>query len=168
MQFLKNISRILKKIEIALLVLVFGVIIILAFAQVVARNFLGSGFPWSDIVVRQLVVWSGFLGAAVAAAEDRHLSLGVLEMIVPLRMRGGLAALTKGFAMLVCLYFARASWVFVIMEKSSEEVLLPFIPVWVAAIIIPIGYVLLAVHFLVRGVEDTMGASRPRETDGAV
>ncbi len=167
MQVIRNINGLLKKSEIALLVLIFGALVILAFAQVVARNILGTGFPWGDIVVRQLVVWAGFLGAAIAASEDRHLNLSVLEKFLPPRISAWLGIFIKGFAMLVCLYFARESWIFVMMEKASGEELLPFLSVWLAAVIIPIGYGLLGLHFLLRAVEDAMVALSRGGTEGA-
>ncbi len=167
MQFLKNIDRVLKKSEIALLVLIFGALVILAFAQVVARNLLGSGFSWGDIVVRQLVVWAGFLGAAIAASENRHLNLSVVEKILSPRMTALVGMFTKGFAMLVCLYFARESWIFVMMEKASGEEVLPFLSVWLAAIIIPVGYALLAFHFLIKAVEDLIISASQGKVDEA-
>ncbi|MDE2237792.1 MAG: TRAP transporter small permease subunit, partial [Elusimicrobia bacterium] len=44
----------------------------LAFLQVLRRELFGSGALWADPLLRSLVLWVGFLGAALAAAEDKH------------------------------------------------------------------------------------------------
>jgi len=39
-----------------------SLMVILAFLQAVLRDFFGTGRPWIDEVVRQLVIWVGFVG----------------------------------------------------------------------------------------------------------
>ena len=44
----------------------------LSFFQVVQRQLFGTGLLWGDTFLRYLVLWVGFLGAAIAAAEGKH------------------------------------------------------------------------------------------------
>ena len=49
-----------------------GVMILLAFLQIVLRNVFSSGISWGDPLVRYLVLWVGFIGASLATKESKH------------------------------------------------------------------------------------------------
>ncbi len=156
MTLLRAIEKNLVKAETGFLVLFFGAMIILSFLQVILRNFFGTGLLWADTLVRHLVIWVGFMGAAIATHEGRHISIDALTKFFSPRWKAVSQILTSLFAIVVCYYLADAALVFLRDEQASGSDLVLSIPTWVALIVIPTGYGLMAIHFLVKVVEYTM------------
>jgi TRAP-type C4-dicarboxylate transport system permease small subunit len=127
--------------------------VLLAFAQVVLRNFFGTGFVWGDTIVRHLVLWAGFIGGALAAFEGRHISIDALTKFLSPRIKHLSAALTHLFGAVVCYFLADAAWRFTMDEKAAGGFLVLSIPGWMAMLIIPLGYLLILIHFLLKVIE---------------
>lgn len=153
MKILRWLDTVLYKLEAGILAFSLGVMVLLAFLQVVLRNLFGTGFIWGDTLVRHLVLWVGFFGAALAVKEERHISIDALTKFLSPRTKRIAWVLTSAFAMVVCLYLSEAAWVYLKEEHAAGSQLVLSIPSWVGLMIIPIGYLLLAVHFCVRVVE---------------
>lgn len=156
MTLLRKLDRLFVKVETALLVVFLSTMILLAFLQVVLRNFLGIGFLWADPLVRHLVIWVGFIGAAVATHEERHISIDALSRFFAPRWKAAAHTLTSLFALVVCLYLAEAAWVFLQDEKALGSDFMLNVPTWIALIIIPSGYLLIAMHLAVKIVHHVM------------
>jgi len=110
MTVLRLLDRILSKIELVFLVVFLGAMVTLAFGQVVLRNALGTGIPWADTIVRHLVLWAGFMGAAMATSAERHISIDALTKFLPQRAKHSVAVFTSLFAVIVCTFLAAAAW----------------------------------------------------------
>jgi TRAP-type C4-dicarboxylate transport system permease small subunit len=160
MRIIRAINKFLVRVETALLVVFLGTMVMLAFGQVVLRNAFGTSFLWGDTLVRYLVLWSGFLGAALATSDDRHISIDALTKYVPERGRHGVKVITSLFAAVTCYYLSQASVLFLVGEKEAGSVLFLSIPTWVGLAIIPAGYALLAIHFLVLAAENSSAVIR--------
>ena len=156
MRVLRSLDRFFNRIEHVLLVLFLGSMVILAFMQVVLRNLFGTGVIWADTIVRHLVLWSGFVGAALATSEERHISIDALTKFLTARTRRVVLILTSCFAGVVCYYLASAAWLYVLEERTNGGELVLSIPTWVALLIIPVGYLLLAFHFLIKATENAI------------
>ncbi len=150
MKLLRTLDRFLVRVETVFLVVFLSAMILLAFLQVMARNFLGTGFLWADPLVRHLVIWVGFFGAAVATHEERHISIDALTRFFRPRWKAIAHIFTSLFAVIVCWYLAEAAWVFLLDEKSLGSDFMLNVPTWIALAVIPTGYVLIAFHFLVK------------------
>ena len=68
----------------------FSIIVILTISQIFFRFILDSPLVWSEELVRLLVVWMTFIGAAVICWDGRHLSVDVLFVRLPARARRAL------------------------------------------------------------------------------
>lgn len=152
MNVLKSIDKVLTKLEGYVLITLLFVMVVMAFLQVVLRNLFSSGILWADIVLRHLLLWLGFLGAAIATSENRHINIDALRRFFSKRMRSAVEVLTDVFAASVCFLLARASWTFVQGEIADRRVLFGDIPSWYAQVIIPVGFGLLVVHFAIRAL----------------
>ncbi len=156
MTLLRTIDRNLVKAETAFLVIFFGAMIVLSFTQVILRNFFGTGLLWADTLVRHLVIWVGFMGAAIATHEERHISIDALTKFFSPRWKAIAQISTSLFAIVVCYYLADAAMVFLQDERDSASELILSIPTWIALIVIPVGYALMAIHFLVKIIENVI------------
>lgn len=154
MKLLKTLDSVFNKIEGAVLIFLLLVMLFMAFGQVVLRNLFSGGIVWGDILLRHLVLWIGFLGAALATSGERHINIDILTRYLPERLRGGVAALSDVFAAAVCFLLFRASLTFIGFEIANNNTVFANIPSWIAQIIIPVGFGLLTFHFLVRAILD--------------
>lgn len=152
MKLLRPIDSFLNMLEGGLLIALLGVMIVLAFLQVVLRNVFSEGILWADILTRHFVLWIGFLGAALATSNERHISIDALTRFLTARVQVAVKVLTNLFAAVVCYFLLRASQTFLANEILDERVVYAQIPSWYAEIIIPVGFGLLVVHFLIRSL----------------
>lgn len=167
MKVLRSLTRLLVRIETALLVLFLSAMVLLAFAQVVLRNLFDASFLWGDPLVRHLVLWVGFMGAAVAAREGRHISIDALTKFLPVRIIALVKVVTSLFAAAVCWFLARAAWVYLAQEADVGTTTSMPIPVSTALAIMPAGYALLVLHFVLAAVEHGVEAARSPQAEGA-
>jgi TRAP-type C4-dicarboxylate transport system permease small subunit len=152
MTYLNLLDRLLSKVESVLLIVFLGTMLVLAFAQVILRNVFGTGLVWADTIVRHLVLWAGFIGAALATGEGKHISIDALTKFLPAHIRLLAQVVTSLFAVFACYFLANAAWTFLRAEYAEGVELVLSIPTWAALLIIPVGYGLMAVHFVVKAV----------------
>lgn len=163
MTLLRSLDRLFYRIEYGLLVVSLGSMVILAFAQVVLRNFFGTGIVWADTIVRHLVLWSGFVGAALATSEERHISIDAFTKFLSPRIKHIVSVFASLFAVIACYYLALAAWEYVLEERTHGGELVLSIQTWVALLIIPIGYFLLAFHFLIKVIENALASFEKKQ-----
>lgn len=65
--------------------------VVIVFANVVARYYLSASLAWSEEVARFMLIWLVFLGAVLAYVNDEHLGLDIVVQLFPRRIRYGLA-----------------------------------------------------------------------------
>ncbi len=130
---------ILARIENGLSIAVLAVISVMPLVQVVARKWLGGGIPGSIPIVEHLTLWITFLGAALAARSGRLLALSTAD-VLPKSWRKNIRIFTSavGAGITACLCLAAAQLVQVDYEYSARVAW--GIPVWVASLIMPLGF----------------------------
>jgi TRAP-type C4-dicarboxylate transport system permease small subunit len=102
--------------------------------------------------LRHLLLWLGFLGAAIATSENRHINIDALRRFLSPRLQSAVGVITDLFAAAICFLLAEAAWRFVKGEISDNTMVFGDIPSWYAQMIIPIGFGLLVVHFVIRAL----------------
>ena len=150
MKIFTLIDGLLNRAEGILLVAILSVMILLSFAQVVLRNVLGEGLLWADILLRHLVLWVGFLGASLAVSHQRHIGIDALTRALSGRWQLAARVLTNLFAAAMCYVLFEASRSYLAFEIEDSRNLFFNIPEWYSELIIPVGFALLMIHFLVR------------------
>lgn len=171
MSLLNHFKRLLVSFEKFLLVSLFSIMVLLSFVQVLLREFFSTGFFWGDIFLRHLVLWVAFLGAAIATQENRHFTIDVVKKLLPKKGKILSEIVAELFA-LVCLFFLSGSaFKFFESEWDSHTILFTVgnvqIPSFWMIAIIPLGFSLLWVHFLIKMLEDIhclIGVFSSRET----
>jgi len=166
MKLIRAVDAILARAETILLVTFLGAMVVLAFAQVVLRNVFGTGLLWGDTLVRHMLLWAGFLGGALAAFEERHISIDALTKYLSPRTKHVAALITNLFAALVCYYLAQAAWTFLRDETAAGGTFILSLPGWVAVVILPIGYALIMIHFVLKVFEHAAGVVAPGPKGG--
>ncbi len=136
------------RIEGFVLSLLLAVMIFLAFFQVVMRDIFNAGIPWADSVVRLLVLWVGFLGAALATKLEQNLTVEVLTKYMPERAKHLAAVVVKTFAGVICFFLFCASFRYLHTESTTGQKFLHLFPEWYTLIIIPITFALIPFHLV--------------------
>ena len=158
MKILRSIDTALTRAEGYLLITLLSVMVVLAFLQVVLRNLFSSGIFWADVLLRHILLWLGFLGAAIATSEHRHINIDALRRFLKPRVRSVVDMITDLFAAFICFLLAQSSWTFVMMEKEDGRMMFEGIPSWWVEFILPAGFGLLIVHFVIRALLRTQPA----------
>ncbi|MGA7159673.1 MAG: TRAP transporter small permease [Bacteroidota bacterium] len=152
MKFLLSVDRWLARITGWLIIFFLGVMIVMAFGQVVLRNFFHTSIEWGDVFLRHLVLWLGFLGAVIATGEGRHLKIEFINKLAPERYRKIIYIVTSLFAAVVCFFLMEAAIAFVRMERESADTLILNLPTSYFVMIIPVGYGIISFRFVVRSL----------------
>ena len=151
MHILKQVDRILEKIEGHLIVLILSLMILLSFGQMLLRNFFDLGIIWGDTLLRQWVLWLGFLGASMAAKQNKHISIEVFSNFLSPYWKQIIKSFTQLAAGILSGFLAWSAWSFMIFEKESESVLFLDLPVWIFQIVLPYSFIVIALRFIISG-----------------
>lgn len=150
MKFLNLIDEIIVKLETVLVIILLSLMVSIGFIQVVLRNLFETGLLWADPLLRYIVLWLAFIGASIATHEDRHINIDVLTRLLNLRLKRLSSIFTNTFALIVCVILFKASIDFLKMELTYPTEIFLGIKNWTLEIIIPIGFGLMSLRFLLR------------------
>lgn len=142
-------------------VLIFAIVVmmvVLSFLQVILRNFFNTGLLWADIFLRHLVLWVGFIGASLATRNDRHINIDLLSRLVSKKYLIPIKITTQLFAIVIGIILARASYLFVMSEKEAGAIVFSNIPSWYIQIILPVGFSLIVIRFLLKILDELIGS----------
>lgn len=145
-------SRLLRgvhRLEDGLLAGMLLVLLCLAVTQISLRWFADTGWIEGETVQRTLVLWIALLGALGAARERRHLALDLLPRVLPPLGRRIVWALAQLFAAALCCAMAWYGWSLIELEREAPTVLFAGLPSWVGMLIIPFGFGVLGLRFLI-------------------
>ncbi len=145
---MRRLSRLMGAIEDGLLVLLLGLMITLAGSQIVARNFFDSGFAWGDPMLRVLVLWVGLFGAMAATRDEQHISIEVISRFLSPKYQRFTTTLNSLFTAIVCAVISWYAARFVYMEWQDGMMVFDPVPAWLAELIIPIGFGVIAIRTL--------------------
>src|ERR1700722_11761365 len=118
---------------------------LLPVSELVSRYVGLNGVPGSVVFVQQLTLWVAFLGAALAAAGDRLLSLSV-NRFLPERWSGPVRVFGCGLTAAITAALCWASWQFVVSERTGGKLLALGVPSWAPAVVMPAGFLLVAIR----------------------
>ena len=127
----------------ALLVATIG----LSMGDVVLRNLFNSGIPNGAQIVRILVLWLGLMGALYATRHSKHITVDILARLLKPKIQRLVKAITALFAAFICGVIAWHSAKFVYDSYTYGDTLFAQFPAWVAQIVIPSSFALIALRF---------------------
>jgi C4-dicarboxylate transporter, DctQ subunit len=153
MYILKQIDRFLEIIEGQLIIIILSLTILLSFGQMLLRNFFDTGIVWGDTLLRQWVLWLGFLGAALAVRQNKHISIEVFSNLSSLYWKRIIGIFTRLVAGVISGFLTFAAWSFMLFEKQSESTLFLDLPVWAFQIILPYSFMIISIRFIISGLE---------------
>ena len=138
------------RVEQTLVTILLTMMILMAFFQIVLRNFFNSGISWGDSLVRYLVVWVGFIGAAIAAKEDKHIAIDVVSRWLTAPESNYIRIISHFFSVVICGLLTLAAIKFIRFEAQMGGTAFFKLPVWVPEIIIPVTFGIMTLRFAFR------------------
>ncbi len=128
-----------------------GVAMILLFAmalipviEMVFRRLLNTGIAGSIVYVQHLTLWVGFVGAIIATRDKRHLTITSLDEFMPVPVKKAASILRNFISTAICFALFLASIQLVRSESIAGNLALP---TWVMELILPIGFMIMALRF---------------------
>ncbi|MFB3830050.1 MAG: TRAP transporter large permease subunit [Bryobacteraceae bacterium] len=128
----------------------------LPLAEIAGRKVLGRGIPGSIPIVQHLTLWITFIGAGMAAASDRLLALSTATFL-PQRVGRYARLVTSALGAGAAVWLAIACVRFIDVERAAGEMAAWGVPVWVAVLVMPAGFAVMAARMIRRGAASTRG-----------
>ena len=117
-------------------------------AELVVRQTGGSGVPGAQPLVQHLTLWVALFGAVLAAREGKLLAIGSASYLPDGPLRRWAPVVAAAVAATVATLLARASWEMVRLDREAGGRVALGIPVWVAQLVLPIGFAVLALRIV--------------------
>lgn len=160
-RWIDRLGRLVHRLEDALLVILLGGLVGLSLTQIILRNLWLTSLSWGDPLLRLMVLWVGLLGAMAATRDANHIRIDLLTWFLPPGLQRSARRLTDAFAGGSCALLAWHSARFVRQEWESGSLLLPQIPSWLAEIILPLGFWVMAIRFFLQSLGPASPADVP-------
>jgi TRAP-type C4-dicarboxylate transport system permease small subunit len=156
-------DRRLQTAEIGVCAVALALMIVLAFVQVILRQLQGQTFQpvgWFDRVSMLMVIWVAMLGASVATAEGRHISIEALPKLLGPTGKRRLALVVNLVAAVITALMLALSLVYMALSQIPDPNHLFVVKAldlkvyrWPFLTVVPWGLTLMSLRFLLRAVE---------------
>jgi tripartite ATP-independent transporter DctM subunit len=168
------------QIEDAIVATALLVMALIPVVEWVGRAWFSAGIPGATDYLQHFTLWIGFLGAMLATREGKHLKIAAAINWLPLSVRPVVDCLVASVSAAVCAALFGASlqlvvaeapglphWMADIIPDFIQRWLEPFglfesggltrvggwIPIWVAEAVMPFGFAVMALRFVLRASE---------------
>jgi TRAP-type C4-dicarboxylate transport system permease small subunit len=147
MNFLYLLDEKISRLEKILIAALLTVMILLAFLQIVLRNFFATGIDWGDSLVRYLVVWVGFIGAAIAVREDKHITIDILSRWISGSRSRIIESISHLASTVICGLLTWAAIKFIMFEAQMGTTAVMELPAWMPELIIPVTFGIMTLRY---------------------
>lgn len=148
-----KISHVINRLkwgEDTLAVVIFAAMTLLPVIETTTRLFSTNGIPASQVLVQHFTLWIGFLGAILATRQNKLLAL-TREPLFDEAEKPHLGKwIAKVTTFLVLVALTWGSWELLKIEMQYPIDIAPNIPRWVAQLIMPVGFGLMAIQVYVK------------------
>jgi len=163
MKWIKKLNDGVAAVESGVLFTIILIMVLGAFVQVMLRLLFDSGVLWGDIFLRHLVLWVGFIGASLATRDGKHINVDIFARYLKPPLKNYVQAFIDLVAATVTVYLVKAAWTFVMEERAYATTAFNDVPAWYFQIIIPVGFALMGVRFV---IEALIKVSEARQAEG--
>jgi C4-dicarboxylate transporter DctQ subunit len=163
MNLLKRCDRAIARLEGWLLVLFLTAMVLLTFLQVALRalfihghahwaNALMGQIDWAEPLVRLLVLWVSLVGASLVTGENRHIKIDLISDLLPPRLLPYRELLLFTACAVITGFIVKSSISYIRVEAAFGGKLFTGLPNWVGQLILPIGFSVIFLRFLLKAV----------------
>jgi C4-dicarboxylate transporter, DctM subunit len=145
------------RLEDSFATLVAVAIVVLPLAEIVLRRFFETGLPGSGPFTLHLTLWVGLLGAAIAARDGKLLTLATGTLWPEGRIRNAARIAGNTAGVMIATVFAVGGVQLVGLYREVGNPIALNVPVWVAAVIFPVAFSLIAARLAWTASASTAG-----------
>jgi len=143
---MESLKHILHRLEDSVASMALLVMAVLPITEALLRSTLGFGIPASTPIVQHLTLWVAFLGATLAAREDRMLAIGTAQFVPEGRPREITRIATSLVAAAISALLCKASIDLVVVERQAGMTIGAGIQVWVTQLVLPFAFGVIALR----------------------
>jgi C4-dicarboxylate transporter DctM subunit len=125
-----------------------GALVALPLAEIILRKTIHEGIFGSNAIVQHLTLLVGTIGGAIAARENRLLTLSTLSGNLPERMKPAARVFTGAVAATIAAFLCVAAAQFVLIERPASRTLAYGVPVWMIQLALPVGFALITLRLV--------------------
>jgi len=156
----ERVDEVVERVEQTLIITFLGFMILLAFLQIFLRNFFATGLGWGDPLLRNLVLWIGFIGATLATREGKHINIDVVSRWLPSLGKNVVTLFIHLFSFFICCLLTYAALKFIKNEVQMENRTFLNIPAWIPEMILPMTFGLMTFRFGLRFFKTAFGMGK--------
>lgn len=145
----EKLLGVINRVEDWFLISMLAVMVVLAITQIVYRNIFGEGIVWIDPLLRIMVLWVAISGAVVASRTNNHIRIDFFTRYFSRQICKYLQRLAYAFSVCICGLIAWHAARFVHMDYGYGTLAFENIPAWMTEVVIPAGFFLMALRYLV-------------------
>jgi tripartite ATP-independent transporter DctM subunit len=142
--------------EDVLAISVFFAITFLPFYDIIARIFQLNSIPASQVIIQHLTLWTGFLGAVLATRQNKLLALNTKPLFISDDNFDFGRWISKSVSFIILCALIWGSIQLIKSEFQFPIDIAPYIPRWAAQIIMPIGFIFIALEVIIRSGNNAM------------
>ena len=121
-------------------------------SQIILRNVFSTGLSWGEPLVRYLVLWVGFTGAALATREGKHITIELFSVWKGGKTHRVPATISHLCSAVICGLLSFAAVKFLWFEAQMGSTTIFKIPVWVPELIIPLTFSLMSIRYFIKAL----------------
>ena len=137
-----------QRLENLLICCALAAMVLVPLAEIVLRATLKIGISGANPLVQHLTLIIGILGGAIAARENRLLSLSAASVFLKGRLQRSAILFSSAFGAMISFFLCVASIQFLQTEREAARTLAYGIPVWVVQLVMPAGFALVGLRLL--------------------
>lgn len=129
---------------------------LLVSVNVILRYGFSSPIIWADQVTGYFLVYITFLAAPWVLVQRKHITVDILRETLGSKGNVVLSIVVAAAGCLYCLFFTylAVDEISRILERNSEFRDIIIVPQWAVYWTLPAGFILMAVQFVINGIED--------------
>jgi TRAP-type C4-dicarboxylate transport system permease small subunit len=144
-----QLLKFLHRLEDMFLVGLFMMMLGMAVLQIFLREVFAAGLSWGDLFVRMLVLWICLFGAMVASRQDKHINIDIFTRYMPDRVKHFVVRIVRFVTAAICLIMAWQGIKLVQLDLEHGTIAFGAMPAWICEAIIPVGFVVMALRYLI-------------------
>ena len=118
------------------------------------------GYPWTDSVIRLMVLWLALAGGVAASRDQKQISIDILTRELPSNVKRVADVIAHLFTVLVTGLLAWHSLRFVQDSYAFGDTLMINWPAWVFQLILPLGFALICYRYFLRALREIIRVER--------
>jgi len=155
MKWLFQFDRGLAKVELFILSIFLLSMVTLYSLQTILRNVFDTALLWIDPLVYNMLLWIALIGGSLATQKEKNISIDVTTKLLPKNIGDKIMVFTNVAAAIGTFFIASAALDYIHFMREDGMLESDYLPLqlWVAKIILPIGFYLISLRFAIRAIE---------------